>query len=202
MSTKPHFKYCAEHIGIGFNRINLTHRWYEQCLPLGCPFNVMKYFLLLFLLLFGCFSYAQQDSIPRPAERDSLPPLERKVGPPFNDRERPLTGEGEKQEITIKDYKIISHFRDTTFLDTTLTIQKEYRYNYLKRDDFELMPFSNVGQPYNHLGVDFDRINLYPRMGASALHFNYLEMEDIAYYNVATPMTDLFFKTTFEQGQL
>ena len=38
--------------------------------------------------------------------------------------------------ITIKDYQIISHQRDTTFVDTTLTIQKDYKYNYLRKDDF------------------------------------------------------------------
>jgi len=64
------------------------------------------------------------------------------------------------------------------------------------------MPFSNVGQPYNKLGVDLTRNNLYPELGAKALHYNYLEVKDIDYYNVATPMSDLFFKTTFEQGQL
>ena len=108
--------------------------------------------------------------------------------------------EGEK--ITIADYKIISFQRDTTLLDTSLTIAKDYKYNYLRRDDFELMPFSNVGQPYNRLGVQLQQRSLLPRMGARARHFNYLETEDISYYNVATPLTDLFFKTTFEQGQM
>ncbi|GGD73195.1 putative porin [Maribacter cobaltidurans] len=104
--------------------------------------------------------------------------------------------------ITIEDYKIISYSRDTTYLDTTLTIQKEYKYNYLRRDDFELMPFSNIGQTYNYLGVDVERATMYPELGAKAKHFNYWEVEDIKYYNVATPMTDILFKTTLEQGQL
>ncbi|MGB7393025.1 MAG: putative porin [Pricia sp.] len=104
--------------------------------------------------------------------------------------------------ITIRDYKMISYERDTTYLDTTLTIQKEYKYNYLRRDDFELMPFANVGQPYNKLGVDLTTENFYPTLGASALNYSYLEVRDIDYYNVATPMSDLFFKTTFEEGQL
>lgn len=104
--------------------------------------------------------------------------------------------------ITIKDYKIVSFARDSTYLDTTLSIQKEYKYNFLRKDDFELMPFSNVGQPYNSLGINLERNTLYPSLGANARHFNYLEVQDISYYNVATPMTDLFFKTTFEQGQL
>ena len=106
------------------------------------------------------------------------------------------------EPITIRNYKIISHTRDTTYLDTTLTIQKEYRYNYLRQDNFELMPFANVGQPYNSLGVDLASENLYPMLGASAINTNYLEIPDIEYYNVATPMSDLFFKTTFEEGQL
>jgi hypothetical protein len=156
----------------------------------------MKYFPFLFLLFFGLSLHSQEDSIPPAKELDTSRLGERMIKP-GNEKM-----EGPSQELTIRDYKIISYARDTTFLDTTLTIQKEYRYNYLRRDDFELMPFSNVGQPYNKLGVDFNRRNLYPVLGAEALHFNYMEMEDIMYYNVPTPMTDLFFKTTFEQGQL
>ncbi|HEA20129.1 MAG TPA: hypothetical protein ENH87_04360 [Pricia antarctica] len=106
------------------------------------------------------------------------------------------------KQITIRDYKIISYQRDTTYLDTTLTIKKEYKYNYLRKDDFELIPFANVGQPYNKLGVDLRSDQLYPTLGAAALNYNYAEVRDVDYYNVATPMTDLFFKTTFEEGQL
>ncbi len=163
---------------------------------MGPSSNLMKYFPFLFLLFFGFSLCAQEDSIPPAKKLDTSRLGERTIKPGNEKMEAP------SQELTIRDYKIISYARDTTFLDTTLTIQKEYRYNYLRKDDFELMPFSNVGQPYNKLGVDFDRRNLYPLLGAEALHFNYMEMEDIMYYDVPTPMTDLFFKTTFEQGQL
>ncbi len=108
----------------------------------------------------------------------------------------------EARTISIKDYLIISQDRDTTFVDTTLTIQKEYKYNFLRRDDFELMPFSNLGQPYNSLAEELRDNWLYPRIGATAKHFNYKEAENVLYYNVPTPMTELFFKTTLEQGQL
>ena len=33
----------------------------------------------------------------------------------------------------IEDYKIISRKGDSTHVDTTLTIQKEYKFNYLRR---------------------------------------------------------------------
>ncbi|MGB5553121.1 MAG: putative porin [Flavobacteriaceae bacterium] len=153
----------------------------------------MRYFIVLFFVLMTTTLVAQKDEPPRKKQKDSAQ---------ASTNRRPNSKPKPDEAITIKDYKIITYARDTTFLDTTLTIQKEYAYNYLRRDAFELMPFANVGQPYNKLGVDFERINMYPGLGAKAKHFNYLEMEQIDYYNVATPMSDLFFKTTFEQGQL
>ena len=157
----------------------------------------MKYFFLFILV--SCFSVvsAQIDSI-APAIKKDTAALQLNSKPksyPYNKKEKDLG-------ITIQDYKIISHARDTVYLDTTLTIQKEYAYNYIRKDDFELMPFANVGQPYNKLGVSFNRVSLYPRLGAKAKHYNYAEVEDMNYYNVATSMTDLFFKTTLEEGQL
>ena len=108
----------------------------------------------------------------------------------------------EGQELTIENYKIINYQRDTTLLESSLTIQKEYRYNYLRRDYFELLPMANVGQPYNRLGVDLNKSKWLPQLGGRARHFNYFEIEDVDYYNVATPLTELMFKTTFERGQL
>ncbi len=153
----------------------------------------MRYFFLLLFILSCPLLHAQVDSIPSSRTLDTT-----KIKKKGKKKVPPAAAE----EITIKDYKIISYARDTTYLDTTLTIQKEYKYNYLRKDDFELMPFANVGQPYNKLGVDFERNHMYPLLGAKAKHNNYFEVEDIDYYNVATPMSDLFFKTTFEQGQL
>ncbi len=106
-----------------------------------------------------------------------------------------------KDSVGISDYKIISYQRDTTFVDTSLTIKKDYKYNYIREDDFELMPFANMGQPYNKLGKSFSGTPYYPRMGATAKHPGYFEKEDINYYHVPTPMTELMFKTTMEQGQ-
>ncbi|AUP78614.1 putative porin [Flavivirga eckloniae] len=106
------------------------------------------------------------------------------------------------KKAKIQDYLIISRENDTTFVDTTLTIQKEYKFNYLRRDNFGLMPFSNLGQTYNSLTYNFRNTGLMPIFGARARHFNYMEIEDINYYRVPTPLTELFFKTAFEQGQL
>ena len=50
-----------------------------------------------------------------------------------------------KDRPPIDQYKIISAKNDTITADTTLTIQKAYKYNYLRKDDFELLPFHNIG---------------------------------------------------------
>lgn len=105
------------------------------------------------------------------------------------------------EKPTIDRYKIVSLDRDTTFVDTTLSIEKMYKFNYLRRDDFELLPFSNVGQTYNSLAYSFDHENLKPLFVAQSHHLNYWNAEDIAYYEVPTPLTEIYFKTAFEQGQ-
>lgn len=106
------------------------------------------------------------------------------------------------KDAKIEQYLIISHLKDTTFVDTTLSIKKEYKFNYLRKDNMELMPFSNIGQTYNTLAYDFSNQNLMPLFAARARHFNYMEIEDIKYYHVPTPLTELFYKSAFEQGQL
>lgn len=138
------------------------------------------------------------------AQNDSL--LQKKIEsnpiPPKGAIDSTLAKKRETKTLTIKDYKIVSFDRDTTYVDTTQSIHKEYKYNILRSDDFEFMPFSNVGQPYNRLGRNFQILSLYPNIGASAKHYNYKEVYDVNYYNVPTPMTELMFKTTFDQGQL
>ncbi|SDZ88664.1 putative porin [Bizionia paragorgiae] len=105
-------------------------------------------------------------------------------------------------DAKITDYLIVSQANDTTYIDTTLTVKKEYKYNYLRKDNFNLMPFANIGQSYNTLSYDFENTNLLPSFGAQARHFNYMEADAINYYHVPTPLTELFYKTAFKQGQL
>lgn len=102
---------------------------------------------------------------------------------------------------TIDQYRIISIQKDTTYVDTSLTIQKEYKYNYLRKDIFGLLPFANEGQTYTILDYGLKKQNSFPEFGFSGKHFNYLGVNDINYYSVATPITELYFKTVMQQGQ-
>jgi hypothetical protein len=107
--------------------------------------------------------------------------------------------EGEKPPVT--DYLIISQDRDTTYLDTTLAMYKDYKFNFLRGDDFELMPFHNVGRPYNRLGREIEMERLSPALGATARAIAYLDVDDVYDYYVPTPLSDLYFKTAINQGQ-
>jgi len=116
-------------------------------------------------------------------------------------------GEGEtliklSEETFYHDYKIIDYKMDTTYIDTSLTVSKSYKMNYLRKDNFELMAFANQGQTFNNLAYTFNNYSLYPKIGARAQHFNYYEVEDIKYYYVPTPTTELMYLKGFEQGQI
>lgn len=102
---------------------------------------------------------------------------------------------------TIDLYKIYTLEKDTTFVDTSMTLKNEYKYNYLRKDIFGLMPFANEGHTYNTLNFGLVNKSVIPAFGFTAKHFNYLEANDIKYYNVPTPLTDLYYKTVMEQGQ-
>lgn len=157
----------------------------------------MKYFLTALFLLFAFMVIAQETE-----QEPRTKPIADSIVGRSKTKVKKLPMATMVDTVGIRNYKIVSHQRDTTYLDTTLTIQKEYKYNYLRSDDFEVIPFANIGQAYNKLGVDFERVNLYPGLGAKAKHHRYREVEEMQYYNVMTPMTDILFKTTLEEGQL
>lgn len=106
-----------------------------------------------------------------------------------------------KKVATIDQYRVISLERDTTYIDTSLTIKKLYSFNYLRKDNFGLLAFPNEGQTYNTLQYSLNTFSPYPEFGFKAKHFNFLEANQIRYSSVATPVTELYFKTVMKQGQ-
>jgi len=139
--------------------------------------------LLVFLLCFS-FVYSQQKNPEVGQGMES-----RKTIPPVK-----------KAKAAYNQYRIISLQRDTTYVDTTLTIKKEYAYNYLRKDIFGLLPFANEGQTYAVLDYGLKEFNPFPEIGFSGKQFNYMGVNDIKYYTVATPVTELYYKTVMEQG--
>ncbi len=144
----------------------------------------MKHFLLSIFLLIVTFSSAQEEGLVKSKDdKDKIENL--KINP----------------KAKYDQYRIISLQHDTTYVDTSLTIKKEYEYNYLRKDIFGLLPFANEGQTYTVLDFGLKNFSPFPEIGFSGKHFNYLEVKDIKYYSVATPLTELYFKTVMEQGQ-
>lgn len=105
------------------------------------------------------------------------------------------------RKAPITSYEIISIERDTTFVDTSLTIQDFYDFNILRKDSFGLMPFANEGQTYNTLQYGLNSSSRFPEFGYNAKQFQYIKTNQVNYYSVATPFTELYFKTVMVQGQ-
>jgi len=104
-------------------------------------------------------------------------------------------------DAKIQDYLIISRTNDTITVDTSLTIEKYHKINFLRKDNFDLIPFSNTGVAYNTLS--FSGINsINPKMGASNKYYSYDSVDDVVYYDLPTPFTELMYRSVFEQGQL
>ena len=100
------------------------------------------------------------------------------------------------------DFKMFSIDNDTTYIDTTLTLQKDFIFNYIRKDNFELLPFHNQGQTFNKLAYNFETNSVFPEMGMDAKQFNYYKVEDIKYYYVPTPTSEVMYRTGLEQGQV
>ncbi|TRX20611.1 hypothetical protein FNW25_02510 [Flavobacterium franklandianum] len=106
-----------------------------------------------------------------------------------------------KPVATIDMYRVITLERDTTYIDTSLTIQKKYSHNYLRKDLFGLLAFPNEGQTYNTLQYSLNSFSPLPEFGFKAKHFNFLEANQIRYGSVATPVTEWYFKSVMKKGQ-
>ena len=137
----------------------------------------MKYLFTVLFLLFFSVGFSQDDQ----SEAKNSPKKQPKAA--------------------FDQYRIITLQKDTTYVDTSLTIKKEYEYNYLRKDIFGLLPFANEGQTYTVLDFGLKNFTSFPEIGFSGKQFNYLGVNDINYYSVATPVTELYFKTVMEQGQ-
>lgn len=147
----------------------------------------MRFFFLVVLLSCSSLLFSQEKNGKKPNIFDNL------IGKDSVKKNQPVA--------TIDMYRAITLERDTTYIDTSLTIQKKYSHNYLRKDLFGLLPFSNEGQTYNTLQYSLNSFSPLPEFGFKAKHFNFLEANQIRYYSVATPVTEWYFKSVMQKGQ-
>jgi len=100
----------------------------------------------------------------------------------------------------INKYLIFDQKGDSTVVDTSLTLKKYYKFNYLRKDNLEKLKFSNFGQSYNSLTYGYEKSSL-PFSSFSSKQHAYLKSSEVKYYKVPTPLTELLFKSVMKQGQ-
>ena len=155
--------------------------------------NILLALLISLFISTGLFSQ-------RELKRGKLKPYSNKQSDSINTSSGTTVTLSGKTKYT--DYKIISHKRDTTYIDTTLTLQKEYKFNYLRKDLFEFLEFHNQGQAVNNLGYSFNNVYPFPDIGFSAKQASYFNIDDIDYFEVPTPTTEILYRTGLQQGQV
>lgn len=151
----------------------------------------MRIFFFLYLLVVPTLLFSQEKTTS-------------KNGLDMNTKYSSITDTVKKKKAkiaTIDQYQIITLEHDTTYVDTSLTLKSAYKQNHIRKDDFGLLAFSNIGQPFNTLQYSLTNFSPYPEIGFSGKHFKYLQADQINYYSVATPLTELFFNTTINKGQ-
>ncbi|KLT68897.1 putative porin [Flavobacterium sp. ABG] len=151
----------------------------------------MRIFFFLYLVVVPAVLFSQT----KPIAKDNLD---------MNTKYSSITDTVKKKKAkiaTIDQYQIITIEHDTTYADTSLTLKNAYKHNYLRKDNFGLLAFSNIGQTYNTLQYSLTDFSPYPEFGFKGKHFNFLEANQIKYYSVATPLTELFFNSTINKGQ-
>lgn len=167
--------------------------------------------ILALAFLFLCFSMNAQ--VRRLAPQDggsfgdarSMGDPNRGMGNGFGDLDnrdnRSTKSTGKDSVAPVDQYKIINIQLDTIAVDTALSIKKHYKFNYLRKDHFGLLPFANEGQTYAVLNYNINKPSLLPNFGFSAKHAAYLEIDDIHYYAAPTPYTELYYRSVMKQGQ-
>lgn len=166
----------------------------------------MKYYLFFILVIIYSFpNFGQDFQIPKSPSQEldrggnlQNSSITDSLMSKFGNRSTKLN---KNPDAKIQDYLIISRTNDTVAVDTSLTIEKYHKINFLRKDDFDLIPFSNTGVAYNTLS--FYGINsINPKMGASNKYYSYDSVDDVVYYDLPTPFTELMYRSVFEQGQL
>ena len=166
----------------------------------------MKYYLFYILVILYSFpNFGQDFQIPKSPSQEldrggnlQNSSITDSLMSKFGNRSTKLN---KNPDAKIQDYLIISRTNDTVAVDTSLTIEKYHKINFLRKDDFDLIPFSNTGVAYNTLS--FYGINsINPKMGASNKYYSYDSVDDVVYYDLPSPFTELMYRSVFEQGQL
>ena len=166
----------------------------------------MKNYLLLILLVFWSIpNFSQDFQMPKGPSQDlnrgsnlQNSSIADSLMNRFGDKSTILN---KNPDAKIQDYLMITRQNDTIVVDTSLTIEKYHKINFLREDDFELIPFSNTGIAYNTLSFSAIK-SIKPKMGASNKYISYDSVDDVVYYDLPTPFTELMYRSVFEQGQL
>ncbi len=105
-------------------------------------------------------------------------------------------------QLPASRYKSFNIENDTIQVDTTLSIRDAYRFNQLFKDDFDYLPFSNIGYVLTNLSYNVKTDNLLPGFVAQSKLTDYWYHNQVPFYKTPTPYSDISYLNGIGQGQI
>ena len=102
----------------------------------------------------------------------------------------------DKFKFDINKLKRFTIENDTSYIDTSLTIKKFYKFNYIRKDDFELVKLNNVGQIYNQLTYNPSKNNLLS-FGYNANNILLTNKSEVHFMKLLTQLQNFYLKQFF-----
>ncbi|XOD69390.1 MAG: putative porin [Flavobacteriales bacterium AspAUS03] len=154
-----------------------------------------------FLYCLSLISIAQDTKSGKGAKEEENKPDKEKDG-----KKEKVKSDKEQNTLQIynptpEDYYYWKEGQAPQCFNNKLSINTYYDHNYRQKDNFGLLPFPNIGQPFNPL-VYHPRISLIPDMGFSTKLYNYFPDKEIRYFDVKTPTTQFFYESGMFLGQM
>ena len=86
--------------------------------------------------------------------------------------------------LDISLYKMYDFKGNYVNVDTTISVNKDYKMNFLRKDYFNIITSSNMGHFYNKLSRSLINESVYQKMGFIAKEEIYTNYDEIKYFNV------------------
>ena len=112
------------------------------------------------------------------------------------------TGQAKLKTYPLALYRFYTPAGDTLALDTLLDPADFHRANFTGRDNYNGMPFQNIGQPVNRLIWNDSTAVPFASPVPEAMRFSVRTASDLQYYHVPTPFSRLFFLSGNKKGQM
>jgi hypothetical protein len=160
----------------------------------------LRFFALFLFLISANFIYAQEKSENKQISLDQTKTDSIEIPQKVS-----IIDANENDSISIykptkEDYKFFVEDKDTLLLTKEFTIQDYYKKNFTEKDYFGKMLPKNLGSAFNDLSYIRDSSPINRLLPVGKMN-SFMTVDDIRYFDVKTPTTEIDYESGVKQGQ-